>query len=134
MLKPSKEEDKEEEKKEEVEKVESKSDSAIASKAETNRYYLHLTKIVKYSMEVESSLKTRGTTKIAIKNSMTLKEAKLVADVFYKAYEGDIKPLKITTETCNALKQAKLLNGVDISQLYPELCNKNETGSVSDII
>lgn len=78
-------------------------------------------------MEVESSMKSRGTTKIAIKSEMTLSEAQKVCEIFYKAYEGDIKPLKINTETVNALKGPKLLNGLDLSQIYPKLCNKTDS-------
>ena len=109
------------EKKKDNEKAESKSESAVNTKAENNKYYQNLVKLIRYAMEVESSMKSRGTTKIAIKHNMTLAEAQTVCDIFYKAYEGGLKPMSISVETVNALKGQKLLNGLDVSQIYPSL-------------
>lgn len=85
-----------------------------------------LDRLIKFAKEIQNSLKNRGTTKIAVKNKMTLKEAELVAQIFYKAYDGEIPPLQINQETLNVLKQSKYLSGIDVVQSYPELFNNSQ--------
>ena len=85
-----------------------------------------LGRLIKFAMEIENSMKSKGTTKISMKHNMTLKEARFVAETFYKAYEGEIPPIQISTETINQLNKSKVLSGINVAQVYPSLWNKSE--------
>jgi len=85
-----------------------------------------LAKLIKYAIDIEQSMKVKGTTKIAIKPNMTLKEARLVVETFYKAYDKEIPPMQLSTETITALSKIKILAGVNIAQQYSSLCNRSE--------
>ena len=80
-----------------------------------------LDRLIKFAKEIQNCLKSKGTTKIAVKSKMTLKEARRVAETFYKAYNGDIPPLLINSETLSHLKHSKYLSGIDIAASYPSL-------------
>jgi hypothetical protein len=113
---------KEEEKKE----GEEKDIKILASKSGLDR-------LIKFAKEIQNSLKTKGTTKLAVKNKMSLKEARLVADTFYKAYHEDIPSLQINNETLNHLKLSKHLAGVDMVQSFPALFKQNTAAAYKPV-
>ena len=86
-----------------------------------------LDRLIKFAKEIQNCLKSKGTTKIAVKPKMSLKEANIVSEVFYQAYYKAIKPIQINNETLTHLKQSKYLSGIDIAQSYPQLFQQDSS-------
>lgn len=117
--------------KDEIMKEEPKSKNNTPQKAKTDedakilKSKSGLDRLIKFAKELENSLKSKGTTRVVIKNKMTLKEARLIAEVFYKAYDGQIPALQINQETLAHLRKSKHLSGIDMVQSYPALFAQN---------
>lgn len=94
---------------------------AAADSANKLGLKIGLGRLIKFAMEIENSMKTKGTTKISMKHNMTLKEARFVAETFYKAYEGEIPPIQISAEMISQLTKSKVLSGINVAQVYPSL-------------
>jgi hypothetical protein len=116
-----------------IEESKSKKDSPKKAKTEEDAKILKsksgLDRLIKFAKEMENSLKSRGTTRVVIKNKMSLKEARLISEVFYKAYDGRIPALQINQETLAHLKKSKHLSGIDMVQSYPALFKHNQAAT-----
>lgn len=68
-----------------------------------------------------------GTTRIALSDKMSLNEAELVAQTFYKAYFEGISPLQMNLETLAILKQRKpASNSNTLISLLFSVCFKDK--------
>ena len=85
-----------------------------------------LDNIIKCAYNLQSCLKSKGTTKVSLNMELTMKEAQFVAQTFYKAYHEEICSLQINQETLTVLKQNHDMKQIDIPKTFPSLFKKNE--------